>query len=36
MAENWLEHAKQTSTAASSSGLLSRHQIPSPRRSRQR
>ncbi|KAG2599865.1 hypothetical protein PVAP13_5KG501000 [Panicum virgatum] len=36
MAENWLEQAKQTSTAASSSGLLSRCQIPLPRRSRQR
>ncbi|TKW16114.1 hypothetical protein SEVIR_5G278100v4 [Setaria viridis] len=36
MAENWLEHEKHTSTAAPSSGLVSRRQIPSPRRSRQR
>ncbi|CAO2183227.1 unnamed protein product [Urochloa humidicola] len=36
MAENWLERSKHTSTAAPSSGLVSRHQIPSPRRSRQR
>nr|CAB3473898.1 unnamed protein product [Digitaria exilis] len=36
MAENWLEHSKHTSTTAPSSGLVSRHQIPSPRRSRQR
>ncbi|KAF8696054.1 hypothetical protein HU200_036942 [Digitaria exilis] len=36
MAENWLEHSKHTSTAAPSSGLVSRHPIPSPRRPRQR
>ncbi|CAL4962030.1 unnamed protein product [Urochloa decumbens] len=36
MAENWLERSKHTSTAAPSSGLVSRHQTSSPRRSRQR
>ncbi|KAK3152766.1 hypothetical protein QOZ80_2BG0163280 [Eleusine coracana subsp. coracana] len=36
MAENWLEHSKHTSTAAASSGLVSRHQTPAPRNSSQR
>ncbi|XP_062218862.1 uncharacterized protein LOC133918807 [Phragmites australis] len=36
MAENWLERSKHTSTATPPSGSVSTHQIPSPRRSRQR
>ncbi|KAL6646796.1 hypothetical protein ACP70R_015490 [Stipagrostis hirtigluma subsp. patula] len=36
MAENWLERSKHTSTAAPSSGSVSRHHTSSPRRSRQR
>ncbi|KAJ1279037.1 hypothetical protein BS78_04G124600 [Paspalum vaginatum] len=36
MAENWLELSKHTSTAPPSSGSVSRSQIPSPRRPRQR